>query len=331
MRLTRIIIPGLILLLLACEQGEPALMLTSTAPEQRFRGANYSQTHLLTEEGIDLTSIQANWVALIPQYFGRQGLPQITSVHRWERLIPEAIEEAKQAGLSVMIKPHIDFNDNRIFRGEFKLDNEEEWQNFEQAYSDRILSLAAIAESHGVEAFCIGTELRLFATKRGTFWKTLITQLREEFSGQLVYSANWDEYHEIPFWDQLDYIGVNAYFPLTKSPHPSEEELSLGWTWYKDAMKALSQKTGKPILFTEYGYRSMVQATWKHWELVGGTPSDSIQALAYDVFFQTFWEEPWVAGGLFWEWIPNPPRGINTRWTPQNKLAEDVIREWYGR
>ena len=324
---------GLVVLmcLLACEQSELSDSSFTSGQSARLNGVNYSQTHLLPEEGIDLEPISGNWVALIPQYFGNQGQTLITQVHRWERIIPTSIEQAQEKGLAIMIKPHIDFNQNRIFRGEFTLENEEDWQLFEEAYSERILELVSIAEQYQVEAFCVGTELRLFALKRSDYWRNLIAQIRERFSGQLVYAANWDEYHEIPFWDQLDFIGVNAYFPLTKTPIPQPQELHLGWVWYKDALRHLAEETGKPILFTEYGYRSIEQATWKHWELGIGNPSESVQALGYDIFFQTFWEEPWVAGGLIWEWVPNPPRGSNTRWTPQGKLAEEVIGEWYKK
>ena len=331
MGLYRIVGLTVLIWLLACEQSDLPDSSLSPVQGDRFNGVNYSLTHLLPEEGIDLEPISGNWVALVPQYFGNQGQTLITQVHRWERIIPTSIELAQEKGLSILIKPHIDFNQNRIFRGEFVLENEADWKLFEAAYTERILELASIAEQYQVEAFCVGTELRLFVLKRSDYWRDLIAQVRARFSGQLVYAANWDEYHEIPLWDQLDYIGVNAYFPLSKTPTPQPQELLLGWMWYKDALQHLSEKTGKPILFTEFGYRSIEQATWKHWELGIGNPSESVQALGYEVFFQTFWEEPWVAGGLIWEWVPNPPRGINTRWTPQGKLAEEVIGEWYKK
>ncbi|MEM6630403.1 MAG: hypothetical protein AAF694_12065 [Bacteroidota bacterium] len=315
----------------ACENEPIPSKMGSFLPNAKISGVNYSQTHILTENSLDLSPISAQWAALIPQYFGRQGQPIITSPFRWERLLPEAIEQARRSGLSLMIKPHVDFNESQVFRGDFTLDSEEEWQNFEARYQEIILSLADMAESYGVEMFCVGTELRLFVLKRPEYWRELITLVRDRYSGELVYAANWDEYHEIPFWEELDYIGVNAYFPLARTPIPGEEELRLGWTWYVDALEAQANKSCKRILFTEYGYRSAEQATWKHWELGVGTPSDSVQKVGYQAFFESFWEKPWVAGGLIWEWIPDPPRFNNTRWTPQGKAAEEVIREWYGR
>jgi hypothetical protein len=58
------------------------------------------------------------------------------------------------------------------------------------------------------------------------------------------------------------------------------------------------------------------------------------QATAYRALFETFWNEPWFAGGFLWKWFDShAERGgpDNTRFTPQNKPAEEVIREWYGR
>ena len=327
----RIICSFCLLLLWACEEDTTLLKGGSFPSGPKITGVNYSQTHILEENSMDLRPIAARWVALIPQYFGRQGEVSINSPFRWDRLLPEAIDQAQDSGLSIMVKPHVDFNESQVFRGDFTLDSEEKWQTFEAEYREIILSLADIAENKKVEMFCIGTELRTFVLKRPEYWRDLIIQVKGRFSGELVYAANWDEYHEIPFWDALDYIGVNAYFPLARTRIPSVEELRLGWTWYIDALEAQANRFCKPILFTEYGYRSAEQATWKHWELGVGTPSDSVQKLGYQAFFESFWEQPWVAGGLIWEWIPDPPRFDNTRWTPQGKSAEAVIREWYVR
>ena len=317
------------LILWGCEDEAIPSKMGSFPSIPKIAGVNYSQTHIVEESSMDLSPIAARWVALIPQYFGLQGQVAINSPFRWDRLLPEAIQQARDAGLFIMVKPHVDFNESQVFRGDFTLGSEEEWQRFEERYREIALTLAEIAEAHGVEMFCIGTELRTFVSKRPDFWRQLIAQVRGRYNGELVYAANWDEYHEIPFWDELDYIGVNAYFPLARTRIPSVEELRLGWTWYIDALEAQSNLSCKRVLFTEYGYRSAEQATWKHWELGVGTPSDSVQKLGYQAFFESFWEKPWVAGGMIWEWIPDPPRFNNTRWTPQGKSAEAVIREWY--
>ena len=316
---------------LSCEQPTPLEEANLSPAFPVISGVNYSQTQFLPDSGVDLTPVSAQWISLVPQYFGRQRRPIITRQFRWEDLIPEAILQARDAELFIMVKPHIDFDNNRIFRGDFTLDTEADWREFENRYAELVLEMADLCQVYQVEILCIGTELRTFATQRSEYWKELIRQVRGRYSGKLVYAANWDEYHLIPFWEELDYIGINAYFPLSRTPVPSPEELKQGWIWYADAMAQNQAQWGKPVLFTEYGYRSIEQATWKHWELGPGTPSEAVQSRGYAAFFETFWEKRWVAGGFLWEWVPQPPRGANTRWTPQGKAAEAVIKEWYQK
>lgn len=54
-------------------------------------------------------------------------------------------------------------------------------------------------------------------------------------------------------------------------------------------------------------------------------------------FFETFWDEPWVAGGFFWEWYVEidifNPVFISTEngWYINGKPAETIVRERYSR
>jgi hypothetical protein len=58
--------------------------------------------------------------------------------------------------------------------------------------------------------------------------------------------------------ERVDYIGIDAYFPLSDATTPSVAALmKLG----KDIIKIekLQAKTNKKILFTEFGYRNSDQ------------------------------------------------------------------------
>ena len=47
-------------------------------------------------------------------------------------------------------------------------------------------------------------------------WRRLISKFRELCPGPLTYAVNWwGDYDVVEFWDELDYIGINAFFPLT--------------------------------------------------------------------------------------------------------------------
>ena len=49
--------------------------------------------------------------------------------------------------------------------------------------------------------------------------------------------------------------------------------------------------------------------------------------------FDTFWKEEWFAGGFIWKWFHDHEQsggGDNSRFTPQNKPAETVIKTNYA-
>jgi hypothetical protein len=44
---------------------------------------------------------------------------------------------------------------------------------------------------------------------------TIDCEIRKIYTGKLTYAANWDDFDKVPFWKELDYIGIDAYFPLS--------------------------------------------------------------------------------------------------------------------
>ena len=62
------------------------------------------------------------------------------------------------------------------------------------------------------------------------YFKQLIKDVRAVYAGKLTYAENWDCYADVPFWSDLDYIGMDAYFPIAEGSNPSEQELEEGWS-----------------------------------------------------------------------------------------------------
>ena len=186
--------------------------------------------------------------------------------------------------------------------------------------------------------FSVGTEVDVVALARPEYWRALIAEVREVYDGQLTYAANWDKYARIEFWDALDFVGVDAYFPLVGDDTPSIEELVEGWTPWREEIHQVAIRTGKPILFTEFGYRSMDGAAGKQWELPDGRrargieANPAVQASAYEALFRVWWDCPWFAGGFAWKWYAGSPSAewTATDFSPQGKLAETVMASWYG-
>ncbi len=66
--------------------------------------------------------------------------------------------------------------------------------------------------------------------------------LKQTYHGKLTYAANWDDYKKFPFWEKLNYIGVDAYFPLSSDKIPSVNSLQKSWKKYIDEMEKISLK-----------------------------------------------------------------------------------------
>ncbi len=288
-----------------------------------------------------IKSINANWVAVVPYAFSRGNTPSVTynHSHQWrgetEAGIIETIESAHQLGLKVMMKPHI-WVRGQGWAGEYNLKNEVEWLAWEKDYASYIMRFAKISDSLNVEMICIGTEYKNAVKKRPEFWVKLIEDIRMIYTEKITYAANWDNYENVTFWNKLDYIGIDAYFPISKSKTPSVEELELKWKPVFQKIKSFQAKIDKPILFTEFGYRSMDYCTAGHWEMdhQNGDVNLTGQLNASDAIFKVFWNEDWFAGGFYWKWFAKHTEagGLNnSHYTPQNKPVETVIRDWYGR
>ena len=103
------------------------------------------------------------------------------------------------------------------------MSSEADWTRLEASYTKFILTYAKLAQETKVDILCIGTELERFVMSRPDYWCGLIERIRKIYNGKLTYAANWDEYKRTPFWDMLDYIGIDAYFPLSEKRMDSVE------------------------------------------------------------------------------------------------------------
>ncbi len=289
----------------------------------------------------EICQLGAEWVSIVPYAFapkGSAGLQYDVSLQWWgER--PEGVHTsirlAHEKGLKVMLKPHVYIPGGWV--GHLKFDTREEWEEWEKRYSAYVLQMAEMAEEEKVELFCFSTEFKHSILLRYRFWSRLIEQVRAVYHGKLTFSANWDYFEEIPFWAKMDVIGVSAYFPLSESRQPAKHELLASWQQTKLRLQTLSRRYNKQILFTEYGYLSVDFTAKGHWILEPDIDAYKVnykaQAVALDALYESFWDEPWWAGGFLWKWYPNNldytgfPKDKD--YTPQGKPSIQVIKKWY--
>ncbi|CAH8285059.1 hypothetical protein EV196_101115 [Mariniflexile fucanivorans] len=289
-----------------------------------------------------LLNIHANYAAIMPFGFIRELMhPNIrfNTERQWfgERKegVKQYVENLKQHQIKVMIKPQI-WVSRGVFTGGIKMTSEADWLILEESYSNFILMYAELAETLDAEIFCIGTELESFIDNRPEYWKQLIVEIRKVYNGKLTYAANWNEYNRSPFWEQLDYIGIDAYFPISNEKTPTVEACRSGWLNHKPKIKTFSEKYNKPILFTEFGYRSVDYAGKEPWrsDRDMNTVNMEAQTNTMQVIFEEFWDEDWFAGGFLWKWFHNHNEagGENdSRFTPQNKPVEALVKAQYSR
>ncbi len=295
----------------------------------------------VTQEQVDeVLSIYANHAAVMPFGFIKDiNTPKIiyNSDRQWfgetKAGVKQYAELLQKNGVKVMIKPQI-----WIWKGEFTgsltMNSEEDWKILESSYEQFILTYARQAQEINAEIFCIGTELELFVKNRPAYWINLIKKIRQIYDGKLTYAANWDEYTKTSFWSQLDYIGIDAYFPLSDKKTPSVQELKNAWKPWKKNIMTLAKSENKKVLFTEFGYRSIDFNAKKPWAVDQHSEGVNLEAQvnAKQAIFLEFWSEDWFAGGYVWKWfIDHNNAGGNTdnRFTPQNKPAQQVLKEFY--
>lgn len=241
------------------------------------------------------------------------------------------ISSAHSEGLKVMLKPQLDCEDG-TFRGWINFSSDEEWNVWFKNYKKFILHYARIAEIYNVEQFCIGCELSSTVNK-DIEWREIIKDVRKIYSGYLTYAANWDEYEKVKFWDELDYAGIDAYFPLWLFPNPDMPLLVKGWKFWLRNIEDWQKRIQKPVIFTEIGYRSIDGASklpgdWK----IDNKINLSEQANCYEATFKTFYNKPWFYGFYWWCWEPDDNAGgeNDKGYTPYKKLAEEILKKWYS-
>lgn len=220
-----------------------------------------------------------------------------------------------------------------------------DWEAWFSSYSAYMLSMASLAVSENVDLFVVGTELSTTESQE-YLWRKLIAEIRNITDTaptkiSLSYGANWSPGPDnVRFWDAVDYIGVDAYYPLAKTAGSTVEELVDSWgstskpgSILADIKNLSNAYNNKPVLFLELGYTSTAAcAVGNH---AGGVRNLQAQADAYTAFFKAVYQQPWFAGVFFWDWETNPNGGGRCdgggdSFTPQGKPAEYVMRTYFN-
>ncbi len=328
---------GVLLLTSSCKQQKPQ------EPEEYFAGAwlaLHGDDGYLSDQGQSqmkhLFDLGIRWVAYAPEPSMEDVTqPEIVD-HSDMGKHRQVIRALHQKGHKVLLFPRIESptffrKKNPLWRGDIAMGDEASWSRFHDNMEKMLVTYATMAEEEGVEFFCMGLEYRHSTTKFPQRWRQMIKALRTCYSGKITYSANWyQEFEQVSFWDDLDYIGVGAYFPVTDAPNASHQRMRQGWMPILSKLKGLSQQYGRKLIFTEVGYPCVDQAGWKPWEWTtkaGKSISQKHQADCYRAFFDTFRRESWFNGFFIWRFHTDTRYIEDWEYSPQDRMAEEVIRE----
>ena len=207
-------------------------------------------------------------------------------------------------------------------------------------YTTFVKKYAQIAEQYNVKSLSIGTELYYLAKDSTAYntigWNKLISDVRSIYNGKLTYGYNHageNDNGELKFIENLDFVGISGYYPVTSNSNASVAEIEANWDEIiKTKLDPIYNKYKKPIVFTELGYRSISEAVNAPWDSnVSGVLSVSTQANLYEGLIRSLSKVSYFQGWHTWDWGVSPDLGgLNDKsFNPQNKPAEKILAKYY--
>jgi hypothetical protein len=269
----------------------------------------------------------ASAIAIIP--FLWQPNPASSAIRRGDDMtdieLRTAIRDAHALGLAAIVKPHVWVPES--WAGAIAMNSDDDSQDWFANYRRALGPIARIAEEEKADALAIGTELS--QTTQQPQWNALIAETRRVYSGRLLYVAhNIEEAQAVPFWGELDAVGVTLYPPLGADDDRDGRRNAMRAV--ADRLDTLATRTGKPILVAEIGLRSAVGAAAKPWESAEERASAPDPALQAQVLadWLVLLDRPSIQGVLVWRWLTDPDAGgsTDTDFTVQGKPAEGVLK-----
>ncbi len=320
-------------------------MLTASAPRSTggppFPGPlagvalpmHYKEAHRDYDRELrEIRELGADWVLLVVAT--RQANATASHVPRTsDRTPPDAriaatIRRARELDLDVLLMPIVLLVEAGPddWRGNLRPADPDAWW---ESYGEFVGGLAELAAQSDATALAVGSELASLEFEE-TRWRALIATVRERFEGLVTYSANWDHFDRIEFWDALDFAGMTAYFKLTAEPDPTLAQLEQGWRVARNEARRLGARSQLPVVLTEVGIPSLRGGAAAPWDYTREAPVDlDLQRRAFEAFANVFLPagrpDPFLGGLFLYDWWG---RGgpEDATYTARGKPAAEVWR-----
>jgi hypothetical protein len=248
--------------------------------------------------------------------------------------IKALIAHAHKRNLRVMLMPIVLLENPRSGEWRGKIEPRD-WDDWWEDYDNYLLHYARVAQEAAVEILAVGSELISTEKDHADRWRGLIAGVRKRFKGYLIYSANWDHFRPVSWWDAVDIVGMTTYYDLTSGKKPTVERLMKNWKPIRQDVLEWQKTVGRPIMFTEVGWPNQVTCAQYPWDYTRSPdqPDPNSQSNCFEAFFRTWIVEPSVAGYLVWEWRNYPGQVVDpmkdTGYVPCGKPAMAVIEKYY--
>ena len=259
-----------------------------------------------------------------------------------EKDLAFVIQRAHEKGIKVCLKPMINCKDSvwraRIdFPDKNSYGKKDYWKEWFDHYTAFILHYAELAQDWGCEMLCIGCEM-LGTERKESDWRALIKKVRKVYHGLVTYNTNHGHEDQVVWFDELDYIGTSAYYPVAKTQGETVENMMVEWEKVREHLSELSKKQNKKIIFMEIGCRSALSCATMPWDFEHTElpRSEEEQANFYESCLKVFAKEDWFAGFFWWDWSTyiyktqeeaDEDKGFNIH----RKKAEKILKEWYRK
>ena len=288
-------------------------------PIQKLKNSGFNAVAILQTEYMDTST--SSEIKPVPK--------KTHSEYELKQLIKKLYEDGFNI---VALKPHVDVLEPANFwRGEIQPTDVDAWF---LSYKQMLLKYAKIGEPYGVELLIISTELETMTKPEYLdYWTDIIASVRAVYSGKITMAVNWDGFNKIDkgLYDLLDLVGIDFYASLAETRNPSYASLMTGWEPWVEKLEAFYKKTGKKIIFTEIGYRSIDFASGPEpWDYQTSRPINlELQKRCYQAAVDTFRDKSWWQGCLFWQVSPQKDGGgkFDTNFTCFNKPAMTFLQE----
>lgn len=138
-------------------------------------------------------NVGANYLLIRVFYNGTSSGKLIGDDAEAEQYLKEAITMAHDQGLKIFLTPYVESRDYWQMG---------KWSLSEEVWTDTVLKWARFAEKNSVEMFAPGVEMNLILEENvsGEWFKTILFQIREVYSGKIVTA----EHYDIERWKILD-------------------------------------------------------------------------------------------------------------------------------